>query len=105
MGKTWWYSNWFNDIVTNVTLDKTTDTVICSDATFSITQPTVKLATDTTSGTGKVQVVTRVTSTTATGDNVTAVTGLGTPSKDTFLKGVQVTAQPTVTLTANDWYW
>jgi hypothetical protein len=41
------------------------------------------------------------TSSTATGDNVTAVTGLGTPSKHTFLKGVQVTAQPTVTLTAN----
>ena len=80
----------------------TTDTVIDSDASFTITQPTVKLAIDTTSRTGKVQVVTRVTSTTATGDNVTAVTGLGTPSKHTFLKGVQVTAQPTVTLTAND---
>ena len=83
----------------------TTDTVIGSDATFTITQPTIKLATDTTIGTGKVQVVTRVISTTVTGDNVTAVTGSGTPSKDLFLKGLQVTAQPTVTLTANDWYW
>ena len=80
----------------------TTDTVIGSDATFTITQPTIKLATDTTIGTGKVQVVIGVASTTATGDNVTGVTELGIPSKDTFLKGVQVTAQPTVTLTAND---
>ena len=36
-----------------------------------------------------------------TNDNVTAVTGLGTPTTDTFLKGVQVTTQPTVSLTAN----
>ena len=75
--------------------------VIGANSTFTITQPTISLSAGTTSGTGKVEVVTDVTSTTATGDNVTALTGLGTPSTDTFLKGVQVTSQPTVTLTAN----
>lgn len=47
-------------IVTNVTFSKKTDTVIGSDSTFTITQPTISLATDTTSGTGKVQVATDV---------------------------------------------
>lgn len=88
-------------MVTDVTLTKATDTAIGTDSTFTITQPTVSLATDTTSGTGKVEVVTGVTSTTATGDSVTALTGLGTPTKETFLKGVQVTAQPSISLTAN----
>ena len=90
-----------SDLVTNVTLTKQTDTVIGTDATFTVTQPTIALATDTTSGTGKVQVMTGITSAAASGDEVTAVTGLGTPSTDTFLKGVKVTTQPTVTLTAN----
>lgn len=89
------------NVVTGVSLTKQTDTVIGTDATFTITQPTITLATDTTSGTGKVQVVTGITNASASGDNVTAVTGLGTPSTDTFLKGVKVTAQPTVSLTAN----
>lgn len=90
-----------SNVVTNVELTKQTDTVIGSDATFTITQPTIALATDSTSGTGKVQVVTGITSAAASGDSVTAVTGLGTPTKDTFLKGVKVTTQPTVSLTAN----
>lgn len=90
-----------SDLVTNVTLTKQTDTVIGTDSTFTVTQPTIALATDSTSGTGKVQVVTGISSASASGDEVTAVTGLGTPSKDTFLKGVKVTTQPTVTLTAN----
>lgn len=71
-----------SDVVTNVTLTKGTDTVIGSDATFTVTQPGVTLSTG------------------SSGD-VDIVTGLGAPSTDTFLKGVQVTAQPTVTLTAN----
>ena len=90
-----------NDVVTDVSLTKQTDTVIGTDATFTVTQPTVALATDSTGGTGKVQVVTGITSAAASGDSVTAVTGLGTPSTDTFLKGVKVTAQPKVSLTAN----
>lgn len=90
-----------SNVVTGVSLTKQTDTVIGTDATFKITQPTITLATDTTSGTGKVQVVTGITSASASGDSVTALTGLGTPSTDTFLKGVKVTTQPTITLTAN----
>jgi len=90
-----------SNVVTNVSLTKQTDTVIGTDATFTVTQPTVALATDSTGGTGKVQVVTGITSAAASGDSVTALTGLGTPSKETFLKGVKVTAQPTVSLTAN----
>lgn len=90
-----------SDLVTAVSLTKQTDTVIGTDATFTVTQPTIAIATDTTSGTGKVQVVTGISSASASGDEVTAVTGLGTPSTDTFLKGVKVTTQPTVTLTAN----
>ena len=90
-----------SDLVTAVSLTKQTDTVIGTDATFTVTQPTIALAADATGGTGKVQVVTGISSASASGDEVTAVTGLGTPSKDTFLKGVKVTTQPTVTLTAN----
>ena len=89
------------NVVTGVSLTKQTDTVIGTDATFTITQPTVALATDTTSGTGKVQVATGITSVSASGDSVTAVTGLGTPSTDTFLKSVKVTSDPTISLTAN----
>ena len=88
-----------SNVVTGFT--KVTDNVIGSNATFTITQPTIALATDTTSGTGKVQVATGISSASASGDSVTALTGLGTPSTDTFLKGVKVTAQPSVTLTAN----
>lgn len=77
----------------------TTKNAIGANSTFTVTQPTVALATDTTSGTGKVQVVTGG-SITKTGDFATVVTGY-TPSTDTFLKGVKVTAQPSVTLTAN----
>jgi hypothetical protein len=90
-----------SNVVTNVSLTKQTDTVIGTNATFKVTQPTVALDTDSTSGAGKVQVVTGITSASASGDSVTAVTGLGTPSTDTFLKSVKVTTQPTISLTAN----
>lgn len=130
------------DVVTDVDIVKSSSSVIGSNATFTITQPTISLATDTTSGTGKVQVVTGITSAAASGDSVTALTGLGSPStksaigaSSTFtitqptitlatdttsgtgkvqvatglgtpttsavLTGVEVTAQPSVTLTAN----
>lgn len=71
-----------SDVVTDVTFNKQTDTAIGTDSTFTVTQPSVTIA----SG--------------SSGD-VTVMTGLGTASTDTFLKGVQVTAQPSVTLTAN----
>ena len=48
------------DIVTNVTLTKQTDTVIGTDATFTITQPTITLSAGNTSGTGKVGVLTEL---------------------------------------------
>ena len=51
-------------LVTNVTLNKATDIAIGSDATFTVTQPTITLATDTTSGTGKVEVATGAAGTT-----------------------------------------
>ena len=55
------------DIVTNVTLSKQTDTVIGTDATFTITQPTVALETGATAGTGVISVATGITSANATG--------------------------------------
>ena len=90
-----------SNVVTGVSLSKQTDTVIGTDATFTITQPTISLATGATAGTGVISVATGITSASASGDSVTALTGLGTPSTETVLTGVQVTAQPTVSLTAN----
>ena len=89
------------DIVTGVSLDKQTASVIGANSTFTITQPTVALATDSNSGDGKVEIVTGISSASASGDSVTALTGLGDPSTTAVLTGVQVTSQPEVTLTAN----
>lgn len=90
-----------SNVVTDVTLNKQSDTAIGSDATFTITQPTVALSTGATAGAGVISVATGISSATASGDSVTALTGLGTPSTATVLTGVKVTTQPTVTLTAN----
>ena len=116
------------DVVTGVTLNKQTDTVIGSDATFTITQPTVALSTGATAGDGVISVATGITSVTqptvALSAESSSATGrtqyvqsvsttkakasasggnVAWNSKDskTVLTGVQVTAQPTVTLTAN----
>lgn len=56
-----------SDLVTNVSLTKQTDTVIGTDATFTITQPTVKLETGATAGTGVVSVATGISSANASG--------------------------------------
>ena len=56
-----------SDLVTAVSLTKQTDTVIGTDATFTITQPTVALSTGATAGTGVVSVATGITSATASG--------------------------------------
>ena len=91
------------DVVTDVTLNKQTDSVIGADSTFKITQPTIALATGATAGTGVISVATGITSATATGDNVTALTGLGTPSTKSAI-GANSTftiTQPTINLTAN----
>ena len=69
-------------------------------------QPTISLATNAATATGRVQVTTGISSATATGgavawnskDTVTAITGLGTPSTETVLTGVKVTTQPTISL-------
>lgn len=45
-----------SNIVTGVTLNKSTDTVIGSNATFTITQPTIALASNNATATGRVQV-------------------------------------------------
>lgn len=45
--------------------------------------------------------MTGITSAAASGDTVTAVTGYSNTSSDTFLKGVTVTTQPSISLTAN----
>ena len=80
-----------SDVVTEVTLNKQTDTVIGTDATFTITQPTVALATGATAGTGVVSVATGISSATATGG------GAAWNSKDS--KTV-VTSYPGVTSSA-----
>lgn len=86
-----------SDVVTDVELSKQSATVIGSDATFTITQPSVTIASG---SSGDVTVATGITSVSASGDSVTAVTGYS-PSSDTFLTGVKITAQPSITLTAN----
>lgn len=92
-----------SNVVTDVDIVKSSSSVIGSNATFTVTQPTIALATDTTSGTGKVQVVTGITSSTASGDSVTALTGLGSPSTKSAIgaSSTFTVTQPTVSLTAN----
>lgn len=53
-----------SDIVTGVSLTKQTDTVIGTDATFTITQPSVALSTDATAGDGVISVATGITNVT-----------------------------------------
>ena len=55
------------NVVTGVSLTKQTDTVIGTDATFTITQPTVALSTGATAGTGVISVATGITSANASG--------------------------------------
>ena len=119
------------NVVTGVSLTKQTDTVIGTDATFTITQPTVALSTGATAGTGVISVATGITSVTdpsttlsaeassatgraqfvqsvsttkisanasggavsASGDNVTALTGLGTPTTSNVASSVTPTTK------------
>lgn len=94
------------DIVTNVTLSKDTDTVIGSDATFTVTQPTVGLETGATAGTGVVSVVTGISSAEATGgrvtisgDTATVVTGYNSPSRSNAVASVSPTTAKLATTT------
>ena len=86
------------NVVTDVSVSGT-DSVIGADSTFTITQPTIALATDGSSGTGKVQVVTGITSTSVSGDNVDALTGLGDPTTSNVVgeNATFTVTQPTIT--------
>jgi hypothetical protein len=53
-----------SNVVTNVSLTKQTDTVIGTDATFTVTQPTVALETGATAGAGVINVATGITNVT-----------------------------------------
>lgn len=91
------------DVVTGVSLTKQTASVIGADSTFTITQPTISLATGATAGTGVVSVVNGISGASASGDNVTALTGLGSPSTAKVL-GSSATlsnTQPTIALSSN----
>ena len=102
------------DTVTDVSLSKQTDTVIGTDATFTITQPTITLAEDSTngnvtyvksgttkymaasaSGAAVTPLTTNIKATASGGgaswnskDAVTAVTGYPNATSDTFVKSV-----------------
>lgn len=89
-----------SDVVTGVTLNKQTDTVIGSDATFTVTQPSVSVIGN--AGTTGFGVVTGVGGSLLT-DTVSAVTGLGSPTTKSAI-GADSTftvTQPTVALTSN----
>ena len=99
------------DTVTGVTLNKSTDTAIGTDATFTITQPTVTLATGATAGTGVISVATGASGTTkyiggtASGggaawnskDTKTVVTGYENTTSDTFVKTITPTTSKLTT--------
>ena len=93
------------DTVTDVTLNKQTNTVIGTNSTFTITQPTISLATDSTSGTGKVQVATGINSATVSKSNTEEVLkSLGTPATANVI-GASSTftiTQPTIAVTLAD---
>ena len=101
------------DVVTAVSLSKQTDTAIGTDSTFTVTQPTITLAEDATTGVTFVRdgttkymaasasgaavtpTTTNIKATASGGstswnskDTVTAVTGYANPSTDTFVKSV-----------------
>lgn len=85
------------DVVTEVSLSKQTDTAIGTDSTFTITQPTITLSEDSSTGVTFVRGgTTKYMKATASGggaawnskDSVAAVTGYASPSTDTFVKSV-----------------
>lgn len=92
-----------SNVVTDVTLNKQTGSAIGSNSTFTVTQPTISLTTGATAGTGVISVATGISSASASGDEVTALTGLGSPSTTKVL-GSSATlsnTQPTITLASN----
>ena len=86
-----------SDVVTGVTLNKQTDTVIGSDATFTVTQPSISVVGN--AGTTGFGVVTGVGGSLLT-DTVSAVTGLGSPTTKNAIgaSSTFTVTQPSVTL-------
>ena len=71
----------------------------------SVNQPTITLSLGNTNGDGKVELVDGITSAStsiATDSPVAAITALGTPVTEDVLTGVQITRQPTITMSASD---
>ncbi len=79
-----------SDLVTNVTLTKQTDTVIGTDATFTITQPTISLSAENSSATGRVGVLTEL-GTPATSNVASSVTPTTKKLATGSVTGVQAT--------------
>ena len=101
-----------SDVVTNVSLSKQTDTVIGTDATFTITQPTVTLSAESNTATGRVSVIQSVDtskklSASASGagvawnakDAVTAVTGYPNATTSDVASSVTPTTKKLATTT------
>ena len=91
-----------SDVVTGVSLSKDTDSVIGADSTFTITQPTVTISTDTTGDTDVLTAgTTKYMKATATGantawnskDSVTAVTGYASPTTASAASSVSPTTK------------
>lgn len=100
------------DVVTDVTLNKTTDTVIGTGATFTVTNPTIANTLYDSTATGRVGVITAISPTTtnikatasgtavsASGDNVTAVTGYSNPTTQSVATSVTPTTRKLATTT------
>lgn len=78
------------NVVTGVSLTKQTDTVIGTDATFTITQPTVALSTGATAGTGVISVATGITSVTDPSTTLSAESSSDT-GRAQFIQSVSTT--------------
>ena len=92
-----------SDVVTGVSLTKQTDTVIGTDATFTVTQPTINLGLEGVSG--GTQVITGITGQPALNgqDSIPVLTGLGTPSTKNAIgaNSTFTVTQPSVALTTD----
>lgn len=78
------------DVVKTVTLDKKTASVIGASSTFKITQPTISLATDSSSATGRVPILTDVSSTINDTSLVPAITNIS-PTSGSAITSVSAT--------------
>ena len=79
-----------SNVVTGVSLTKQTDTVIGTDATFTITQPTVELSTGATAGTGVISVATGISNVTDPSTTLSAESSSAT-GRAQFIQSVSTT--------------